>query len=169
MTKSVIYLYDEYIKLMYQKGFYIYDHNIDLMSHEIYSIDNKIFILPIALNGENVTYVFTGTSQKIATCGEPTEFRLYLEDAQGKEFKDDDNIMMSLVRPKDCKNLYTRNYATWKYGVSFETGIHLEQDKYLMFQTQKEIGKFDIEINNVDLFKRKNKTERKNERMMWLD
>lgn len=125
--------------------------------------------LPIALNGENVTYVFTGKTQKIAMCSEPTEFKLYLEDDQGKEFKDDDNIMMSIIRPKDTVNLFTRNYATWKYGISFEIGVHIEQDKYLMFQSQKEIGKFDIEINNIDLFKRKNKIERKNERMMWLN
>ncbi len=169
MAKNVIYSYDEYIKLMYQKGFYIYDHNIDIMSHEIYSIENRIFILPVALNGEDVTYVFTGRNQKISMLSEPTEFRLYLEDDRGCEFEDSDNIMMSIIIQKGCKNLYTRNYATWKYGVSFETGVHLEQDKYLMFQTQKDIGKFDIEINNVDLFKRKNRPERKNERMMWIE
>lgn len=168
-ARDARYPYDEYVKQMYQKGYYVYHYSIDTMSHEVYSVDNKILILPIALDGENVTYVFTGIKQKLATYSDPTEFKLYLEDDKGNEFKDNDNIMMSLIRPDDTIDLFTRGYASWKYGISFERGVHLEQDKYLMFQTQKDIGKFDIEICNVDLFRRKNKIEKRHQRMMWLD
>ncbi len=163
------YSYDEYVKIMYQKGFYVGPYNINITSHEVYCIDNKILIVPIMLDSEIAVYVFTGTIQKMTIMSEATEFRLtYIEDKEGNEFKDSDNIMLSIVKPKDVVNLYTRNYATWKFGVKFEKGIHLEQDKYLMFQAQKDIGKFDIEIDNIDLFKYKNR-ERKYERMMWLD
>lgn len=170
MSEYNIYSYDEYVRLMYQKGFYVSPYNINITSHEVYCVDNKIFIVPICLDSEIVVYVFTGTIQKMAILSEPTEFRLpYIEDTEGNEFKDSDNIMLSLIKPNDIVNLYTRNYASWKFRVSFDRGIHLEQDKYLMFQAQKDIGKFDIDIDNIDLFKHKNKVERKHERMIWLD
>ena len=73
---------------------------------------------------------------------------------KGIEFKDNDNIMMSLVRSGDTIDLFTRSYTSWKYGISFERGVRIEHDKYLVFQAQKDIGKFDIEICNVDLFRR---------------
>lgn len=164
------YSYDEYVRLMYLKGYYVSPYNINIKSREVHYLENKIFIVPIALDGENVVYVFTGKIQKIRMLSEATEFRLiYVEDKEGNEFKDNDNIMLSLVKPNGIVNLYTRNYATWKFGVKFDNGIHLEQDKYLIFQAQKDIGKFEIEIDNIDLFKYKNKTEKKHERMLWLD
>ncbi len=163
------YSYDEYVKMMYQKGYYVTPYYISLMSDEVYFIDNKIFIVPVYVEGEDKVYVFTGISQKMKTLSEPTEFKLYIEDIDGLEFKDNDNIMLSLVKSTDIVNLYTRNYATWKFGVMFDNGIHLDPDKYLIFQVQKKIGTFDIDIINVDLFKHKRKIERKYDRMMWLE
>lgn len=163
------YSYGEYVSIMYQKGYYVERYSIGLMSDEVYYIDNKILIVPAYVEREDKVYVFTGTLQKIAIIGEPTEFKLYLEDINGLEFKDSDNIMLSLVNTNDVVNLYTRNYATWKFGVVFDKGIYLDPDKYLMFQTQKDIGTFDIDIINVDLFRHKKKVEREHDRMMWLD
>lgn len=163
------YSYDEYVKMMYQKGYYVSPYYINLMSDEVYCIENRILIVPAYVEGEDKVYVFTGTSQKVTILSEPTEFKLYLEDIEGHEFRDGDNIMLSLVMPNDVVNLYTRNYATWKFGIIFDRGVHLDPDKYLMFQAQKEIGTFDIDIINVDLFKHKRKIERKDDRMMWLE
>ena len=163
------YSYGEYVKMMYQKGYYVSPYYISLMSDEVYCIENKILIVPAYEEGEDKVYVFTGISQKVATMSEPTEFKLYIEDINGAEFKDRDNIMLSLIKSNDVVNLYTRNYATWKFGIMFDKGIHLDPDKYLIFQAQKEIGTFDIDIINVDLFKQKKKVKRKDDRMMWLD
>ena len=168
MSGDTRYSYDEYVKMMYQKGYYVSPYYINLMSEEVYCIDNKILIVPAYIEGEDKVYVFTGTSQKVATLSEPTGFVLYLEDIEGCEFRDNDNIMLSMVRPNDVVNLYTRNYAAWKFGLTFDKGIHLDPDKYLMFQAQKEIGIFDIDVRNVDLFRHKKKAEREY-RMMWLD
>lgn len=169
MSEDTLYSYDQYVKMMYQKGYYVSPYYISLMSDEVYYVDSKILIVPIYVEGEDNVYVFTGASQKAAILSEPTKFKLYLEDINGLEFNDRDNIMLSLIKPKDVMNLYTRNYATWKFGITFDKGIHLDPDKYLMFQAQKEIGTFDIDIINVDLFKYKKKVERKDDRMMWLD
>lgn len=168
MSKDHRYSYDEYVKIMYQKGYYVSPYHINLMNDEVFCIDNRILIVPTYIEEEDKFYVFTGISQKATMLSEPTEFKLYLEDAQG-EFRDNDNIMLSLVRPNDIVNLYTRNYATWKFGVIFDNGIHLDPGKYLMFQAQKEICIFNIDITNVDLFKHNRKVERKYDRMMWLE
>ena len=168
MNGDTRYSYGEYVKIMYQKGYYVSPYYINIMSDEIYYVDNKILIIPVNTEEEDNVYVFTGASQKITTLSEPTEFVLYLEDAEGSEFRDGDNIMLSLIRPNDVINLYTRNYAAWKFGLTFDKGIHLDPDKYLMFQAQKDIGKFDIDIHNVDLFRHK-KIKRNCDRMMWLD
>jgi hypothetical protein len=169
MSGDTRYSYDEYVKMMYQGGYYVSPYYISLMSDEVYCIGNKIFIVPSNIEGEDKVYVFTGISQKVTTLSEPTEFKLYLEDIDGLEFKDSDNIMLSLVRPNNVVDLYTRNYAAWKFGVMFDNGVHLDPDKYLMFQAQKEIGTFDIDIINVDLFKHNMKVEKKYDRMMWLE
>jgi hypothetical protein len=169
MSGDTRYSYDEYVKMMYQKGYYVSPYYINLTSDEVYCIGNKILIVPSNIEGEDKVYVFTGISQKTTTLSEPTEFKLYLEDIDGLEFKDSDNIMLSLVRPNDIVNLYTRNYATWKFGVMFDNGVHLGPDKYLMFQTQKDICKFDIDIYNVDLFEHKINVVRKDDMMMWLE
>ena len=169
MSGDPRYYYDEYVKMMYKKGYYVSPYCINLMSDEVYCIDNKILIIPTYVEGEDKVYVFTGTSQKLTTLSEPTEFVLYLEDINGLEFRDSDNIMLSMVKPNDVVNLYTRNYATWKFGLTFDNGIHLDPDKYLMFQVQKEICKFDIDIYNVDLFRHKTKVEREYDRMLWLE
>ena len=168
MSGDPRYSYGEYVKMMYQKGYYISPYYINIMSDEVYFVDNKILIVPY-IDGEDKVYVFTGASQKIITLSDPTEFVLYLEDVEGREFRDSDNIMLSLVLQNDVVNLYTRNYAAWKFGLTFDKGIHLDPDKYLMFQTQKEIGIFDIDVRNVDLFRHKKKIDRKSDRMMWLD
>jgi hypothetical protein len=169
MSEDTRYSYNEYVKMMYQKGYYVGPYYINLMSDEVYCIENRILIVPAYVEGEDKVYVFTGMSQKATTLSEPTEFKLYLEDTDGHEFRDGDNVMLSLVRPNDVVNLYTRNYATWKFGVMFDKGVHLDPDKYLMFRAQKEIGTFDIDIINVDLFRHKKKVERKYDRMMWLE
>lgn len=163
------YSYGEYVKMMYQKGYYVNHYYINLMSDEVHCVGNKIFIIPYNIEGEDKIYVFTGISQKATTLSEPTGFKLYLEDIDGLEFRDNDNIMLSLVRPNDVVDLYTRNYAAWKFGLTFDRGIQLDSDKCLMFQTQKEISKFDIDIYNVDLFEYKIKVEKKDDRMVWLE
>lgn len=169
MSGDTHYSYDEYVKMMYQKGYYVSPYYINLMNDEVYCVENKILIIPTYMEGEDKVYVFTGMSQKVTMLSGPTEFKLYLEDINGLEFKDSDNIMLSLIKSNDVVNLYTRNYATWKFGITFDKGIHLDPDKYLMFQAQKEIGIFDIDIVNIDLFKYKRKVERKDDRMTWLD
>lgn len=158
--------YSEFVGLMYKKGFYVTNYNINKDSKEISYNDNKIVIKPI--NEEELVYVFTGISQKENILSEPTEFKLLLENKDGNEFKDDDLIMISTVK-ENQKNydLYTRPYATWKFGIKFEKGIYLDKEKYLIIQAQKEIGKFDIKIKNVDLFKYKDKKNIKD--MMWID
>lgn len=165
--------YSEFVRYLYERGFYVERYNINLTSYEVYYIDNKILIIPIIPPGEDAIYVFTGISQKTKIMGEPTEFRLYLEDSEKKEFRDDDNIMMSIVRTDgtrhDTHNLYTRNYAAWKFGLKFDRGIELNSEKYLMFQMQKEIGRFDIDIIGIDLFRKKYRIEIKDDRMTWLD
>jgi hypothetical protein len=168
MQDEIRFSYEEYVKQMYQNGFYLYSYSINLMSKEISSYGNRIFISPDTTEA-SVTYVFTGVRQKLAINSEPTLFKLYLEEENGAEFKDEDNIMMSIVKPKGIKNLFTRNYATWKYGISFDMGINIEKE-YVMFQAQKNIEKFDIEIYNIDLFKKKNKkVESRNQKMIWLE
>jgi hypothetical protein len=163
------YSYGEYVKMMYQKGFYVRPYYINLMSDEVYCIGNKIFIIPFNIEGEDKVYVFTGTSQKATILSGSTKFRLYLEDIDSLEFKDNDNIMLSMIKPNNIVDLYTRNYATWKFGLSFDKGIQLDPDKCLMFQTQKEIQKFEVDIQNIDLFEHKINTEIKDDRMMWLE
>lgn len=161
--------YSEFVKTMFQNGFYVEKYSIGLMSYEVVCDNNKIVIVPAPFNDEDAVYVFTGTMQKDKILSGPTEYRLYLEDTSGKEFRDDDLIMMSLIKNDNLANLYTRNYPSWRFGVTFEKGIRLDPEKYIVFQAQKEIGSFDIDITNVDLFRRKNKVEKKEDRMMWID
>ena len=161
--------YSDFVKMMYENGFYVEKITIGLMSYEVVCDYNKIVIVPAPFNGEETTYVFTGTLQKAKMLSEPTEYRLYLEDILGKEFREDDLIMMSIVKDGHPTNLYTRNYPLWRFGIKFEKGIILDSKKYIMFQTQKEIGSFDIDIISVDLFKRGHKTEKREDRMMWID
>lgn len=165
------YDYGDFVKLMYQQGFYIISYSINLTSEEVSCIDNKIIISPRISNDEKRIYVFTGIMQKQRMIGEPTRFTIsYLEDSEGNEFRDNDNIMISILRTNSTpSDLYTRSYSQWKFGVIFDNGIHLDEDKYLLFQTLKNIRKFDIDITNVDLFTFKLKKEREIENMMWLD
>lgn len=166
-------VYSDFVKLMHENGFYVERYSIGLMSYEVICDYNKIVVVPAPLNGENTIYVFTGTEQKAKTLSESTEYRLYLEDISGKEFRDDDLIMMSVVRidsdGENIRNLYTRSYAQWRFGQKFEKGIRLDSEKYLMFQAQKEIKNFDIDITNIDLFRRKNRVEIREDRMTWID
>lgn len=165
--------YGDFVKYLYEKGFHVERYHIYLMSYEVICDYNKIVIVPTSEPGEETIYIFTGTLQKIKTLGEPTEFRLSLFDISNNEFKDDDNIMLSVVKidekGENIHNLYTRRYAEWKFGVKFEKGIKLDSEKYLIFQGQKEIGKFDIYVRNIDLFRHKNKVDILDNRMMWLD
>lgn len=165
--------YGDFVKYLYEKGFHVYKYSIDLTSNEVICDCNKIAILPISEQDEKTIYVFTGTSQKIKTLSEPTEFKLSLFDINNSEFKDDDNIMLSIIitdkTGENVKNLYTRNYATWKFGVIFDKGILLDSNRYILFQAQKNIGRFDIDIRNIDLFKHKNKANIKNDKMTWID
>ena len=162
--------YCDFVRLMYQHGFYVTSYNIDLMSEEVSCVGNKIIISPIISNDEKFTYVFTGKVQKQKILGEPTKFKLYLEDVIGNEFKDKDNIMVSIVKTNSTpSDLYTRPYGQWKFGVTFDNGIYLDEDNYLIFQTIKEIGKFDMEINDIDLFIYKPRKDIRIENMMWLD
>jgi len=163
--------YSELVKYLYEKGFYVEKYNINLASYEILCDYNKIIVVPISTNEEETIYIFTGTAQKDRILSSPTEFRLTLFDKNGKEFRDDDLVMLSVVRieSENIRNLYTRSYAQWRFGQTFEKGIQLDPEKYLMFQAQKEIGRFDIDIRNIDLFKRKNKIEMGEDRMVWID
>lgn len=160
--------YSQFVRLMYQKGFYVYQYNIDLTSYEVYFFDNKICIIPIAPVDEDIRYVFTGTSQKTKILSKPTEFSLYLEDDHGKEFEDHDHIMLSIVKDSNIENLFTRNYSSWRFGLTFNKGIHLDSDRYLILQSHKNIGLFDIDIKNIDLFKKKI-IDNRSDKMMWLD
>lgn len=173
MSTESQHQYGDYVKMMYEEGFYVEQHNINLTNCDALCDYNKIVMVPISLDSEDTVYVLTGILQKAKTLSESTEFRLSLFDAKGNEFKDDDNIMLSIVKIDNAEektyNLYTRSYASWKFGLKIEKGIELNSEKYLIFQTQKELGKFDIDITNVDLFRRKNKIENKTRRMMWLD
>lgn len=156
---------------MYERGFYVQSYNINTMSDEVSCIENKILIHPIILEEDIYVYVFTGDIQKRIIPSEITEFKLYLEDEKG-EFKDNDNIMLSVCKLNDTPvDLYTRSYAQWKFGVSFDKGINMDSERFLMFQTQKEILKFDIDISNIDLFvyRQRRKRESFNSEMTWLD
>jgi len=165
--------YSQFVKHLYERGFYVERYGIGLMSYEVLCDFNKIIVIPAPLNDEEVIYVFTGTEQKAKILSDSTEYRLYLEDTSGKEFRDDDLIMMSIVRVdsngENIRNLYTRNYTTWKFGIRFGKGLILDSNKYIIFQSQKNIGKFDIDIRNVDLFRKKNKRDMETDNMMWID
>ncbi len=163
--------YSTYTGIMYERGFYVQSYNINTMSDEVSCIENKILIHPIILEEDIYVYVFTGDIQKRIIPSEITEFKLYLEDEKG-EFKDNDNIMLSVCKLNDTPvDLYTRSYAQWKFGVSFDKGINMDSERFLMFQTQKEILKFDIDISNIDLFvyRQRRKRESFNSEMTWLD
>lgn len=163
--------YSRYVGMMYQNGYHVIDHSINSMSDEVFCFGNKILIRPTTSDNDTFVYIFTGNIQKRAIPSETTEFRLYLEDEK-EEFKDNDNIMISVAKYGDIPvDLFTRSYAQWKFGVSFDKGIHMDSGRTLIFQTQKEITKFDIEINNIDLFVRKHKRRREdfNSEMTWLD
>lgn len=168
----ISFRYSEFVKTLYERGYYVERYTIDLMNDEVSNIDNKIFIIPtIQRAGEDIIYVFTGTLQKIRTIGEATLFTLFLVDDKGQEYKDDDKIMLSIGRQSTGKisSLYTRNYAEWKFGTTFEKGISIDGDKFLIFQTQKSIGRFNINIYNVDLFKHKNTKEPLGDGMKWVE
>src|SRR3972149_3203537 len=163
--------YSDYVGMMYEKGYYVQSYDISLMSEEVSCFNNKIFIKPMISDNDKYVYVFTGSLQKRIIPSHITEFRLSLEDETG-EFKDSDNIMLSSVSKFSDSpiDLFTRSYAQWKFGVQFDKGIHLDSDKFLIFRTQKEITKFDIEINNIDLFTYKHKTRREDSNeMIWID
>ena len=163
--------YGRYIGAMYEKGYYVTDYSITIMSDEVSCFGNKILINPIISENDRFVYIFTGVEQKKIIPGEITEFKLYLEDEKG-EFKDNDNIMLSVSTLNNTPvDLYTRSYAQWKFGIQFDRGIHMESERFLMFQAQKEIVKFDIEVNNIDLFVYKHKRNREdfNRDMMWID
>ena len=163
--------YGQYVGTMYEKGYYVTDYSITTMSDEISCFGNKIFVNSIISENDKFVYIFTGAMQKRIIPGEITEFKLYLEDEKG-EFRDNDNIMLSVSRLNDTPiDLYTRSYAQWKFGVQFDKGIYMESERFLMFQAQKEIVKFDVEINNIDLFvyRHKRKREDFNSDMTWVD
>ena len=163
--------YSRYVGIMYEKGFYVQPHNINIMSEEVSCIANKILINPITSEEDKYVYIFTGITQKKIIPSEITEFKLYLEDERG-EFKDNDNIMLSVCKLNETPiDLFTRSYAQWKFGVSFDKGIHVDSDRFLIFQTQKEITKFDIEISNIDLFVHRHKRRREDfsNEMKWVD
>ena len=163
--------YGQYVGTMYEKGYYVIDYSITITSDEVSCFGNKIFINPIISGNDRFVYIFTGLVQKKIIPNEITEFKLYLEDEKG-EFKDNDNIMLSASVPNGTPvDLYTRSYAQWKFGVQFDKGIYMESERFLIFQAQKEITKFDIEINNIDLFVYKHKRKREvfNRDMIWVD
>lgn len=163
--------YSKYVGMMYERGYYIQPYDICTMSDEVSCLGNKIFITPMKSENDIYVYIFTGTTQKRIIPSDVTDFRLYLEDENG-EFKDNDNIMLSVSKFNDIPiDLFTRSYAQWKFGVQFDKGIHVDSDRFLIFRAQKEIAKFDIEINNIDLFfyKHKRRKEDFSKEMMWLD
>lgn len=163
--------YSKYVGMMYERGYYVISYSISIMSEEVSCLKNKILINPIVPDNGRYVYIFTGNAQKRIIPGEITEFKLYLEDENG-EFKDNDNIMLSVCKLNDTPvDLYTRSYAQWKFGVQFDKGIHVDSDRFLIFQTQKEIIKFYIDIDNIDLFvyKHKRRKEDFNNEMTWVD
>lgn len=162
--------YGQYVGMMYEKGYYVTDYSITTMSDEVSCFGNKILINPIISGNDRFVYIFTGLSQKKIIPSEITEFKLYLEDEKG-EFRDNDNVMLSVGILNDSPiDLYTRSYAQLKFGVQFDRGIYMESERFLVFQAQKEIVKFNIEINNIDLFiyKHKRKREDFNNDMTWV-
>lgn len=163
--------YSKYVGIMYERGYYVTSYSINIMSEEVSCLKNKILINPIISDNDRYVYVFTGNTQKRIIPSEITEFILYLEDENG-EFKDNDNIMLSVCKLNDTPiDLFTRSYAQWKFGVQFDKGIHVDSDRFLIFQTQKEITKFHIDIDNIDLFVYKHKRRREdfNNEMTWVD
>lgn len=163
--------YGQYVGMMYEKGYFVKDYSITITSDEVSCLGNKIIIRPVISDDDRFVYIFTGTVQKKIIPSEITEFRLYLEDERG-EFKDNDKIMLSVSSlNNNLVDLYTRSYAQWKFGVQFDKGIHMESDRFLVFQAQKEIVKFGIDIDNIDLFvyKHKKKREDFNTDMTWVD
>ena len=163
--------YSRYVGLMYERGYYVRTYNICTISEEVSLSRNKIILTPIISGDDRFVYIFTGIDQKKLISSDITEFLLYLEDENG-EFKDYDNIMLSVIRSNDPPiDLYTRSYAQWKFGVQFDKGVHMDSDRRLIFQTQKEIKKFNIEINDIDLFfyKHKRRKEDFSSEMKWID
>ncbi len=163
--------YSKYVGMMYERGYYVSDYSINITSDEVSCFGNKILIVPMISENDKFVYVFTGGVQKRIIQGYATEFRLYLEDEKG-EFKDSDNIMLSVGRLNDTpEDLYTRSYAQWKFGVQFDRGVHVDYDRFLIFQTQKEISKFDINIDNIDLFVNRYKDKKRYvpREMMWIE
>lgn len=163
--------YGQYVGTMYEKGYYVIDHSITVISTEVSCSGNKILINPMTSENDKFVYIFTGSTQKKIIPGEITEFKLYLEDEKG-EFKDNDNVMLSVSIHNDTVvDLYTRSYAQWKFGVQFDKGTYMDSERFLIFQTQKEIIKFDIDISNIDLFVFKNKRKREDfdNHMTWVD
>lgn len=165
--------YGKYVGMMYERGYYVQKYDMCTISEEVSCFGNKIFINPIVSENGNdkFVYVFTGATQKRITPSEVTEFKLYLEDERG-EFKDNDNLMLSVCNVNDVPvDLFTRSYAQWKFGVSFDKGVHVDSDRFLIFRAQKEITKFDIEINDIDLFvyRQRRRREDFNTEMNWID
>lgn len=163
--------YSKYVGMMYERGYYVTSYSINIMSEEVSCSKNKILINPIIPENDRYVYIFTGSAQKRIIPSEITEFRLYLEDKNG-EFKDNDNIMLSVSKFNDTPvDLFTRSYAQWKFGVQFDKGIHMDCDKFLIFQAQKEITNFNIDIDNIDLFvyTHKRRREEFNNEMTWID
>ena len=129
--------YSQYVGMMYNIGFYVRPHDIHVISEEVSCSKNKIYINPIISENDKYVYIFTGNSQKKIIQSGVTEFKLYLEDENG-EFKDNDNIMLSVCKLNDIPvDLYTISYSQLKFGVIFDRSIHLNSDKFLIFQSQK--------------------------------
>jgi len=163
--------YGKYVGMMYERGYYVQQYDICTISEEVSCFGNKILISHIISDNDKYVYIFTGATQKRIIPSEITEFKLSLEDGKG-EFKDNDNLMLSVCSINNVPiDLFTRSYAQWKFGVSFDKGIHMDSDKFLILQAQKEITKFDLEINNIDLFVHKHKRNREdfNNEMAWID
>lgn len=155
------FAYSEYVALRYEQGYYVFPHNIDITSEEISCIQNRIIIRPMISDNEDMIYVFTGSMQKE---NHITEFILYLEDENGYEFDASDNIKITLINSVDGNNegtdILRRHYYFWKLGVQFDRGVTIDKSKSLILETNKQIGKFDIEIRNIDLFKKRTKDRR---------
>ncbi len=165
--------YGKYVGMMYERGYYVQKYDICTISEEVSCFGNKILISSITSDNidDKYVYVFTGNRQKRIIPSEVTEFKLYLEDEKG-EFKDSDNLMLSVCNVNDLPiDLFTRSYAQWKFGVSFDSGIYMNSDKFLILQAQKEITKLDIEINNIDLFvhRHRRRKEDLDIDMSWID
>jgi hypothetical protein len=163
--------YGQYVGMMYERGYYVSNYSINITSEEISCFGNKIFINPLTSESDKFVYIFTGGSQKRTIPGYVTEFRLYLESEKG-EFEDNDNIMLSVKKLNDTPiDLYTRSYAQWKFGVQFDKGIHMDSERVLIFKAQKEITRFDINIDDIDLFTNRHKEEKEcfNREMTWID